>query len=424
MISNGPSAKLRLSCDECLQSKIKCDKQKPKCNRCRGLGRDCVYGVSRKVGRPPSATRAKGRENLANSTTPTRTTLIAPKDASNLDPAPPSSSETWQCTSTNSGSDLGVFNEWDEFSIEGIDPFELLNGWNEVTEHEDGHDHAVPAESQSCRMSTATPEYANSDSDLVAPTAIMVIEQNGRCQFGTGSAPWTAPIGGCDSAAYSILGNLNCVTQQNEPLDARSGGIPSEDYETTILRLDNILQRSKNAVSSVTGLLDCSCAQEPRLAMLYTSIVSKILSWYQVAANHLPSAESPQCASQATSQSSSSCFAKPASLHNSSACIRFGSFQVDAIDQAAFHRQLLLVEIGKVDVLLDKMLLTFRQNSQPEVSTSSPASWYESSCRTIRTKLQEIKDSVAHRSIYASEASSGLIEDAIEMDLCDDTTKT
>lgn len=45
--------KLRSSCDRCGAAKLKCDRGQPECGRCLSLGQICVYGVSRKMGKPP-----------------------------------------------------------------------------------------------------------------------------------------------------------------------------------------------------------------------------------------------------------------------------------------------------------------------------------------------------------------------------------
>lgn len=45
--------KLRSSCDGCGAAKLKCDRGQPECGRCVSFGMPCVYGESRKFGRPP-----------------------------------------------------------------------------------------------------------------------------------------------------------------------------------------------------------------------------------------------------------------------------------------------------------------------------------------------------------------------------------
>ncbi|KAI0135274.1 hypothetical protein F4814DRAFT_16725 [Daldinia grandis] len=47
------SPKVRSSCDSCGSAKVKCDRSRPRCRRCVTLGTECIYGISRKLGRAP-----------------------------------------------------------------------------------------------------------------------------------------------------------------------------------------------------------------------------------------------------------------------------------------------------------------------------------------------------------------------------------
>jgi Fungal Zn(2)-Cys(6) binuclear cluster domain len=50
--SNGARAKLRTSCDNCQAAKVKCGHEKPLCRRCSVQKLECVYSLSRRMGRP------------------------------------------------------------------------------------------------------------------------------------------------------------------------------------------------------------------------------------------------------------------------------------------------------------------------------------------------------------------------------------
>jgi len=47
------TVKLRSSCDACGAAKVRCNKAQPRCSRCDASGQACVYGLSRKFGKPP-----------------------------------------------------------------------------------------------------------------------------------------------------------------------------------------------------------------------------------------------------------------------------------------------------------------------------------------------------------------------------------
>ncbi|KAJ5081086.1 hypothetical protein N7456_013324 [Penicillium angulare] len=52
------SVKVRSTCNACQQAKIRCSHEKPSCRRCQKHNLDCIYSVSRRLGRP-----AKKRES-------------------------------------------------------------------------------------------------------------------------------------------------------------------------------------------------------------------------------------------------------------------------------------------------------------------------------------------------------------------------
>lgn len=55
--TTGP-VRLRLACDACSTTKVKCDKSRPACQRCVANGLYCVYSVSRRNGSKPWYKRA------------------------------------------------------------------------------------------------------------------------------------------------------------------------------------------------------------------------------------------------------------------------------------------------------------------------------------------------------------------------------
>lgn len=46
------SVKVRSTCNACQQAKIRCSHEKPSCRRCQKHRIDCIYSVSRRLGRP------------------------------------------------------------------------------------------------------------------------------------------------------------------------------------------------------------------------------------------------------------------------------------------------------------------------------------------------------------------------------------
>ncbi|KAL4741244.1 hypothetical protein BDV11DRAFT_203679 [Aspergillus similis] len=57
------SVKIRQTCNACQQAKIRCDHERPSCKRCQKHNIDCIYSISRRLGRP-----AKKRDPHLDST--------------------------------------------------------------------------------------------------------------------------------------------------------------------------------------------------------------------------------------------------------------------------------------------------------------------------------------------------------------------
>ena len=69
----------------------------------------------------------------------------------------------------------------------------------------------------------------------------------------------------CYTLAYSTLESLQIINPEN-----------STNVE--LKSLDSVLSITKEAVANVLQLLPCPCSSDPHLAMLYSSITSKILA--------------------------------------------------------------------------------------------------------------------------------------------------
>lgn len=47
-----PTPRIRSTCDACLDAKVRCSRDRPSCRRCQQHGRECVYSLKRRLGRP------------------------------------------------------------------------------------------------------------------------------------------------------------------------------------------------------------------------------------------------------------------------------------------------------------------------------------------------------------------------------------
>lgn len=168
----------------------------------------------------------------------------------------------------------------------------------------------------------------------------------------------------CSSLAQSTLESLHIT-----------GPDSTQPWPNVELKsLDSVLSTTKLAVQSVLQLLSCPCSSDPHLSMLYSSITSKILNWYQTAAGVNPAA-APLAAAPSLSGSSptSSVYSSPLSTPGSEQStfsiqvqpLKFGLYQFDAADQERLRKQVVLKELKKCGQLVEA-LANWRGNGQSE----------------------------------------------------------
>lgn len=110
--------KLRDSCDDCSDAKIKCNKEKPVCSRCNVKGLICCYGPSHRSGRRSTAV-SKASERSRKSTTPGPVPASAQVIAPALQPAS-TSNETDITAALNAASNTDFNFSIDAFAFPDI----------------------------------------------------------------------------------------------------------------------------------------------------------------------------------------------------------------------------------------------------------------------------------------------------------------
>jgi hypothetical protein len=191
----------------------------------------------------------------------------------------------------------------------------------------------------------------------------------------------------CYSQAYSTLESLQFRIPENDTSQ------PAE-----LKSLDAVLCVTKEAVQSIKQLLSCSCAADPHLAMLYSSITSKIITWYQIAAGTrgatFNSPPTPALSAISSPSASSSTIASPLPTPSSSSSafniklqpLKIGQFEFDEADQEALRRQVVLRELKKCGALIES-LANWRSesNEQAEFLYDMLGGWLKSELyKTVR----------------------------------------
>ncbi|KAH7268564.1 hypothetical protein B0J15DRAFT_578768 [Fusarium solani] len=312
--------KLRSSCDACGQAKIKCDRGRPDCSRCIAQGLGCVYGVSRKAGKPP------------------RRRLASPPHVRSSPVVPEIPEISLTC---NDQGDLDMMLGLSETSMLIDDPFST------------SHDVFQPWLSLDSLESPVIMEPAESSTATTPPTTT-------ARQF-------------CTQESKDIMRRLYCAN----PSAPISDGVPARTLD-----LGSVLTRNRDVVGRLALLLKCPCARLPHTAMLYASIVSRVLLWYKQAISNTngtgvscpPTPEALGSTPSSTSGDSLSSLGAGATSDKMGVSVlrtalTVGTFQSHDHDlQTALTNTLILSELKRVGSLITTFLSLGTQAYDPEAA--------------------------------------------------------
>lgn len=364
-IRNARPEKLRSSCDRCGMAKVKCDKEQPECGRCISHGVPCVYGVSRKMGKPPR------RLSLSRSIRDT----VTPIQSSS------------------------------EISIGGI-PLDLelssstdMNSWYHMDEDDNSHtfinmlgaggslnpelpiplipnlplDYSEWAISDQSNFNVLFPLRSSQQSPIQGEDWLSGTShwhRDASVHFEQGSiSPDDANDHDCQRKSLDILESISVHNIGKAETDERI--LPPTGFalktETTVngVPLDLVLQLNREATERLVILVSCPCARIPSVALLYASIISQILAWYEQAAcctqlSSLSSRPSTAVGSISTSSDSSKGASlppmQPTEISVAPSRMMVGKFSVDDPRlQTMINIHLLSGEMKRVKDVIDQV---------------------------------------------------------------------
>ncbi|KAK3291395.1 uncharacterized protein B0H64DRAFT_408875 [Chaetomium fimeti] len=386
--------RLRSSCNPCGTAKVKCNRGQPQCHRCAGMGLDCVYGVTRKSGKPPRKRLAYTKRpptaitTLTAMTTPTNDAPNA-RDTSFLRPRP---SDCLGPPSSIQPSDLMMTDI-------PIQP-DIANG---VDDHNSLEPSFFVPQSSSMFLDNWDLDLGPNLSSFV-PATFAPDERDGFSL----ATPSVSTEHDCPLKSFQVFRDLTAVPSLSE-----------ENADTILAQLDRVLQANRNAIDRLTSLLKCSCVKPPYLIMLHSSIISRILGLYQQAAGSAhtvrrgPAAETAQTAAAGSSPASS--YSTPASgttINTSNAEIgtrgisdevaqlpfSLGRFSIeDPCVQFAFKNLLIGNELKRAGSLIG-LFASQSAGDNADGLRSSLSAWlradHSSTVRILRSAIKELNDGI------------------------------
>ena len=200
----------------------------------------------------------------------------------------------------------------------------------------------------------------------------------------------------CEAYALTLLRSLHHwplyspdkhdqVTSSTQACAVSETSLANIDTNPEVLpSLDKILYANRCALSGVVKLLDCACAQRPHLAILYMSIITKMLSLYEIAAT--TDISSPDCPSSASPASATHNLSGPHLVR--STIIQVGVFDLDEEDQATLQRGILLRQLRKMENVIEK--LASLSNGDANDHDISVRQWHSVAVSMIKKELQRI----------------------------------
>lgn len=300
---NSRQPKFRASCDGCGSAKLKCDRGHPECGRCILLGMPCIYGTSKKMGKPP---RQGIRMHQASDVPQKRKTPSEDRGISMPDEKPSDGA-----SSQPRGVALGAFGDNQVSTSKPLlDPSNEHFDFNGLLAGTDAmfNDRLGPALFTSLECG----EWVLSGFHDPNKTARSYSETDGISALGL-----TSPAGGNTAFPSAPLGPLTLQTQHEElgqigtnppalPQGAKHHDCSREVVEilnavslidtsrtrpksqspitsngTHQIPLDYMLRLNRESIEGLGHLLKCPCYKAPHLMLLCASTISRIMLWYQ-----------------------------------------------------------------------------------------------------------------------------------------------
>ncbi|KAJ5177738.1 Aflatoxin biosynthesis regulatory protein [Penicillium coprophilum] len=338
--------KLRSSCDRCGTAKVKCDKEQPECGRCISHGVPCIYGVSRKMGKPPR------RISLCQSTSDTATTTQ-------------SSSET---SSGGMPLDLELsstdMNTWDH-----MDEDNNSHTFKDILDAGRSFDHELPIP-MIPNLPMDYNEWAISDqanANILFPLRSSQQSSTQGEDLSSMTFQWQWDGHDCQQKSHGILESISAYnihkSESEEGLPPPTALAPRTETTVNGVPLDLVLQLNREATERLIQLVSCPCARIPSVALLYASIISRVLAWYEQAAactqmNSLPlssKAAGHNLTPSNSSRGTSSPPLQPPEVSVAPSQMMVGTFNVDdPLIQTMMNIHLISGEMKRVEDVIDQ----------------------------------------------------------------------
>jgi hypothetical protein len=393
--------KLRASCDSCGAAKLKCDRTRPECGRCVAHDIPCVYGVSRKVGKPP---RGKPGGNGGQGAATTNHARFSNASSNSVmsyawDLTDGTNTETTDNDDNNItvGDGTVVLNR-DAFSLnfcEGLSG-SSLTGLSALDFVEWGIGDPLGA-NDIHRFLPLKPDLLGNIPDGKPLTPLSDARRSPNMCTRDPECHREA----CELVGRSLFDNVVQSTSNGPssyPLE--SGPVTARNEATDELSLDHLLLLNRKSSERVSSLLTCSCAKSPYLMILYASLISAILVRYQhaVGCTEYASWNQTQGSSPSNTGSNTSQTGPSGVPTVAPARIAMGVISVDDDRvQSALNSQLLAGEVRNLAGLVGQFACYLGDQYTGDGSSNNVDSLHQALTRWLRDEHSRITEMIKTR---------------------------
>lgn len=424
---------IRASCDNCANSKVRCSKGQPRCQRCIYQGTECKYSPSQKCRkRAFSSARPNPPRDRSGGKTPrfesVSSTALPTPDATRSEPVsfptpaleqpshripeeefkiPSSEPDHRDYTAASLfGTDVDSLLHWGEL---GVSPEEPPQSRPEMATLTD------PPPLQPWMSQRRMDPYASlNDAELADFWTIPSKEPVSPAQT-------TRPRSRKDSTWESHrCFHLAIAAIQKLESPFTSCSPPCADPTTPAAlpagcsrSLDTVLKDNRSAIDSLFTILNCSCTAQTDLVLLIATISLRVLMWYQASLERSSStggSGSSTFNSAATALLSPSTATEPTSDFPSSSLvgwvsiptINIGAYTLEAEHSARMVAQFILAELTKMKEVIDIFARKFCERGERMSSLYSSSSFPEGCENRLHLELEALLRSRLRRAVLTT----------------------
>ena len=383
------ASKLRSTCDRCTLLKVRCDKQKPQCERCKGVGAPCAYSLRRWKGRAAaksvSSRSTASVESSSGSSGAARPSVVpavatepwAPSDAFGLHTRDLGTAVEFQ------DAPMGMGLQWDGL-LPGADGLGLAGWYSAFMEVDrEGKEDVTTTQDQVAGSWRVTPSPA--------PTPATRLSHMGSAldSMASASSPDTSHSASSgtespESCYGSVTRSCQCSTlvfqllqdmyhadplspyrlippggddNGSDSLALSSAGPTPRATAPRRPRSDDMVKVNREAVQHMEQLLSCDCVdcvRDPTLFFLVTALLSKLLAWYRAVFSLVRRQSDASPESEVGSGSSDADEGAAAAVDLAFAVpIQVEGFHLDFGSEQRMKAQFLLCEVRRLGQVLD-----------------------------------------------------------------------